>query len=201
MEEKSERERICVTGAGGYVASWVVKLLLSKGYEVHGTNAHLKELENAQERLHLYATDLLNYEGLSAAIAGCAGVLHVASPMVVGKVQDPQVELMEPAITGTRNVLNACLKANVKKVVVVSSIGAVAVNPNWPKDQVMDERCWSNTEHCKSIEVKCLSSVRIKSIFMLRTKLNTITVCPSLVIGPMLQSTWNSSSLYLLNFL
>lgn len=37
MEEKSEGERICVTGAGGYVASWVVKLLLSKGYKVHGT--------------------------------------------------------------------------------------------------------------------------------------------------------------------
>lgn len=28
---------VCVTGAGGYVASWVVKLLLSKGYIVHGT--------------------------------------------------------------------------------------------------------------------------------------------------------------------
>lgn len=29
--------RVCVTGAGGFVASWIVKLLLSKGYLVHGT--------------------------------------------------------------------------------------------------------------------------------------------------------------------
>lgn len=34
---EKERERVCVTGAGGYVASWVVKVLLSKGYFVHGT--------------------------------------------------------------------------------------------------------------------------------------------------------------------
>ncbi|XP_056164618.1 cinnamoyl-CoA reductase 1-like [Syzygium oleosum] len=213
MEEMSKRERICVTGAGGYVASWVVKFLLSKGYKVHGTvrdpsdqkNAHLKELENAQESLHLFATDLLNYEGLCAAITGCTGVLHVASPVPVGKVQNPEAKLMEPAITGTRNVLNACLKANVKKVVVVSSIGAVMVNPNWPKDQVMDERCWTDTERCKSIEHwYCIAKTIAESEaldFAKRTKLNILTVCPSLVIGPMLQSTWNSSSLYLLNFL
>ena len=35
--EGTGRVRICVTGAGGFLASWVVKLLLSKGYFVHGT--------------------------------------------------------------------------------------------------------------------------------------------------------------------
>lgn len=33
----AEKCRVCVTGAGGYVASWLVKLLLSKDYIVHGT--------------------------------------------------------------------------------------------------------------------------------------------------------------------
>ncbi|KAL5981586.1 hypothetical protein ACLOJK_015649 [Asimina triloba] len=32
-----KQRRACVTGAGGYIASWVVKLLLSKGYMVHGS--------------------------------------------------------------------------------------------------------------------------------------------------------------------
>lgn len=32
-----EKFRVCVTGAGGYVASSLVKLLLSKDYIVHGT--------------------------------------------------------------------------------------------------------------------------------------------------------------------
>ena len=65
-----------------------------------------------------------------------------------------QVEVLQPAITGTQNVLNACLKAKVNKVVVVSSVAAVKLNPNWPKDQDMDEQCWSDTEFCKSIKVR-----------------------------------------------
>ena len=34
---EGEKGRVCVTGAGGFIGSWVVKLLLSKGYMVHGT--------------------------------------------------------------------------------------------------------------------------------------------------------------------
>lgn len=64
-----------------------------------------------------------------------------------------QVELLEPAVEGTRNVLNACLKAGVRKVVVVSSAGANMVNPNWPMDQDIDESCWTDTEYCRSTKV------------------------------------------------
>ena len=64
-----------------------------------------------------------------------------------------QVELIEPAVMGTRNVLSACEKAKVKKVVVVSSAGAVAVNPKWPKDLPMTEESWSDLESCKAIKV------------------------------------------------
>ena len=44
-----EKRRVCVTGAGGYLGSWVVKLLLSKDYLVHGTvrdpsNSHTSHL-------------------------------------------------------------------------------------------------------------------------------------------------------------
>lgn len=30
-------QTVCVTGAGGYVGSWIVKLLLERGYAVRGT--------------------------------------------------------------------------------------------------------------------------------------------------------------------
>jgi nucleoside-diphosphate-sugar epimerase len=30
-------QTVCVTGAGGYIGSWIVKLLLEKGYAVRGT--------------------------------------------------------------------------------------------------------------------------------------------------------------------
>lgn len=54
-------------------------------------NGHLKKLENAKERLHLFKADVLDYDALCAAFAGCTGVLHIASPVPDGHVHNPQV--------------------------------------------------------------------------------------------------------------
>ncbi|KVI05162.1 NAD-dependent epimerase/dehydratase [Cynara cardunculus var. scolymus] len=100
---------VCVTGAGGFIGSWLVKFLLSKNYTVHGTvrnpldekNAHLKSLEKASENLKLFKADLLDYESIRAAIAGCDGVFHTASPVPPSSVPNPEarlVELIEPAV-------------------------------------------------------------------------------------------------------
>ncbi|GMP44387.1 hypothetical protein CsSME_00013338 [Camellia sinensis var. sinensis] len=96
-----EKGTVCVTGAGGYVASWLVKLLLSNGYSIHGTvrdphdekNSHLKKLEKASEKLKLFKVDLLDYNSLSAAITGCVGVFHVASPIPPGSLPDPEARI------------------------------------------------------------------------------------------------------------
>ncbi|KAK3232092.1 hypothetical protein Dsin_003973 [Dipteronia sinensis] len=116
-----------------------------------------------------------------------------------------RVDLIEPSVVGTRNVLNACLKAKAKRVVVVSSIGAVIVNPNWPKDQAMDEECWSDRDSCKTTKnYYCLGKTIAESEafeYAKRGELDIVTVCPSIVIGTMLQPTINSSSLLLLTML
>lgn len=64
-----------------------------------------------------------------------------------------QVELIEPAVKGTLNVLKACSEVNVKRVVLVSSVAALAMNPSWPKGQVMDESSWSDKEFCRKTKV------------------------------------------------
>ncbi|KAF6171566.1 hypothetical protein GIB67_018090 [Kingdonia uniflora] len=208
MSEK-EKERVCVTGAGGFQATWVVKLLLSKGYIVHGTvrdtsddkNAHLKSLENASENLKLFKADLLDYESLCAAFEGCTGVFHVASPVPFGTVTNPEVELIQPAVMGTLNVLRACSEAKIKRVVVVSSIVAMLFNPNWPEDQLMDESSWSDKEQCKKIENwYSLAKTEAESQafeYAKRSGLDMVTVCPAIIFGPMLQPNVNATSLYI----
>ncbi|KAJ4702345.1 Cinnamoyl-CoA reductase [Melia azedarach] len=209
----AQKERVCVTGAGGYVASWLVKNLLLKGYMVHGTvrdpgddkNAHLKKLENASENLQLFKTNLLDFEGVCAAIAGCTGVFHVACPVTAGSVPNPEAQLIEPAVVGTKNVLNSCSKARVKRVVVVSSASAVMMNPNWPKNQAMDEECWSDKEFCKAINnYYCLAKTIAESEaleYAKNSELDIVTVCPSFVIGPMLQPSINATSSLLISFM
>lgn len=69
-----------------------------------------------------------------------------------------QTEMIQPAVIGTQNVLNACLKAKVKRAVMVSSCGAVMLNPAWPKDRLIDEECWTDTEFCLSIKVSYITT-------------------------------------------
>ncbi|KAK2378582.1 cinnamoyl-CoA reductase [Trifolium repens] len=206
-------KKVCVTGAGGFVASWLVKLLLSKGYSVHGTirqpgskkYEHLLKLERASENLTLFKADILNYESVYKAIVGCSAVFHVASPVPSTVVPNPKVEVIEPAVKGTANVLEACLKAKVERVVFVSSGAAVAINPNFPKYKVIDESCWSDKDYCKKTENwYCYAKTEAEEqalSFAKRTGLDVESICPTLVLGPILQSTTNLSSLVLIKLL
>ncbi|KAK6245984.1 hypothetical protein SCA6_009074 [Theobroma cacao] len=205
--------KVCVTGGGGYLGSWVLKLLLSNDYAVHATvrlpgdakYAHLNQLEKASDNLKLFKADLLDYDSLCSAIEGCTGVFHVACPVPSTTVPNPQVEMIEPAVKGTLNVLKACLEENVKRVVVVSSVSAVSLNPRWPKGQIKDEACWSDKEYCKTTKNwYCFSKTEAESEafeFAKRTGLDVVTVCPTLILGPLLQPAVNASSLVLIKLL
>ncbi|KAL8528043.1 hypothetical protein ACS0TY_005745 [Phlomoides rotata] len=211
MAEKGSS--VCVTGAGGFLASWVIKLLLSDGYTVHGTvrnpdddkYAHLRSMENAAENLKLFKADLLDFDSILAAVEGCDGVLHIASPVPPSSVANPEVELVEPTLKGTLNVLKACSETKVRRVVVVSSAAAVIMNPNLTNDSVIDESCWSDEEYCKATNNwYCYSKTVAEAEALEYAKkngLNLATMCPSHMVGPMLQNTTNASSLSLLRLL
>jgi len=58
-------------------------------------NAHLLALEGAGERLQLVKADMLDYSSVAAAVAGCEGVFHVASPVPSGQSSNPEVILLK----------------------------------------------------------------------------------------------------------
>ncbi|KAK9149809.1 hypothetical protein Scep_008566 [Stephania cephalantha] len=201
-------QTVCVTGAGGYIASWIVKLLLEKGYTVKGTvrnpddmkNNHLRELEGAKERLILCKADLLDYESLKEAIGGCDGVFHTASPVT----DDPE-QMVEPAVNGAKYVMNAAAEAGVRRVVFTSSIGAVTMDPNRSPDAIVDESCWSDLEFCKKTKNwYCYGKAVAEQVATAEAKekgVDLVVVNPVLVMGPLLQSTVNASIIHILKYL
>lgn len=56
--------------------------------------AHLKRLDNASEKLKLFKADLLDYDAMAAATAGCQGVFHVATPVPSGEITDPEASFL-----------------------------------------------------------------------------------------------------------
>ncbi|XP_043691624.1 phenylacetaldehyde reductase-like [Telopea speciosissima] len=204
---------VCVTGASGYIASWLVKFLLAKGYTVKASvrdlndpkkTEHLLALDGAKERLHLFKANLLEEGSFDSAIDGCEGVFHTASPFYHA-VTDPQAELLDPALKGTLNVLESCAKTpSVKRMVVTSSVAAVAYNrtPRTP-DVVVDETWYSDAEFCRENKSWYLLSKTLADEaswkFAKEKGIDMVTINPAMVIGPLLQPTLNTSAEAILN--
>ncbi|KAL3518022.1 hypothetical protein ACH5RR_020611 [Cinchona calisaya] len=209
-----KEEVVCVTGGSGYIGSWLVRLLLDRGYTVRATvkdlrdekeTKHLEALEGAESRLRLFEIDLLNYDSIAAAITGSTGVFHLASPCIIDKVDDPENELLAPAIKGTINVLTAAKELGVRRVVVTSSISAIIPSPNWPADKVKNEECWADEEYCKTKGVwyplsKTLAE-KAAWEFSKEKGLDIVVVNPGTVMGPILPPTLNASMLMILRLL
>ncbi|WP_282153263.1 NAD-dependent epimerase/dehydratase family protein [Ruegeria atlantica] len=110
---------VMVIGATGFVAGWIVKDLLEAGAIVHARVRnpdntdkveHLLDIARAAPaQLRLFKADLLTLASYAEAMEGCGVTFHTASPFTI-YVKDPQNELIDPAVNGTRNVLGQANK-------------------------------------------------------------------------------------------
>lgn len=200
---------VLVTGANGYVASWVVKKLLDEGMTVHATVrnpknenkiGHLKELaNNAKGSIKFFKADLLVPNSFNEAMKGCELVYHTASPFTTD-VKDPQKELIDPAVKGTANVLNAAKKTpSVKRVVVTSSCAAIytdAVDCQKAPNGVLTEEIWNTTAsltHQPYSYSKTLAEKKAWEIADSQQQWDLVTVNMSLVMGPPLNAQYATS--------
>jgi dihydroflavonol-4-reductase len=147
--------KVLVTGASGFVAQHVILLLLEKGYEVRGTLRSLKradEVRNVLAKFNPKAKDIEFVEadlgadaGWAEAVKSCEFVHHVASPFPSVHPKD-EMELIRPARDGALRVLKAAKAAGVKRVVMTSSMAAIAYGHGDNRAEVSDETMWSNPE-------------------------------------------------------
>ncbi|XP_039849759.1 phenylacetaldehyde reductase-like [Panicum virgatum] len=209
----ARRDLVCVTGGSGFIGSWLVRLLLDRGYTVHATvknlddegeTKHLQGLAGADTRLRLFQLDLLDPDSVRLAIDGARGVFHLASPVTL-QTEDPEKELLEPAVKGTLNVLRAAKDCGAGRVVLMSSQGSMLPNPDWPADKVIDEDCWADAELLKKLQLwygvsKTLAE-KAAWDFAAEEGLQMVVINPGMVLGPMLSPSVNASLQLLLQLL
>ncbi len=200
---------VLVTGANGYVASWVVKQLLEEGITVHAAVrspendkkvGHLKQIaQNTPGELKLFKADLLTPGAYKEAMKGCELVYHTASPFITS-VKDPQKELIEPAENGTANVLNSANEIDsVKRIVVTSSCVAIytdAIDAVNAPGGVLTEKVWNTTaslDYQPYAYSKTLAEKKAWEIAKAQNKWDLITINMSLVMGPSLNPNQTTS--------
>ena len=201
-------EKVLVTGGSGFIALHCIDQLLEKGFMVRTTirsqsrkdeiNKAMDKYPNLDQNLEFHICDLLKDEGWEAAVDGCDYVLHVASPFILEVPSDENV-LIKPAVDGTLRVLNACSKAHVKKVVLTSSVAAVAYGHG--AEKTYDESDWSNTGEDSGITPYAKSkTLAEKAAWNFVEELDTdkkfdfTVINPVGVFGPMLTSDIGTSN-------
>jgi nucleoside-diphosphate-sugar epimerase len=189
--------RFLVTGANGYLASWIVAGLLAEGHEVHGTvrdrskprsYRHLEQLAHA-DRLSLFQADLLDPDAFAAPMAGCEYVVHTASPFQIRDVTDADAQLVRPAVTGVRNVLATATRTDsVRRVVMTSSTVAVYGDTIEARGRgPFTEADWNATstaEHQPYPYSKVLAEKAAWELAARQDRWSLVTLLPGFILGP-----------------
>jgi nucleoside-diphosphate-sugar epimerase len=196
---------VLVTGATGFIGSRVIEVLLARGRRVRGTVRSsttgqaldaLRALEGAGDRLDFVEADLMDPAGLTRAAAGCGTVIHTASPYVLD-AKNPQEDLVDPAVEGTRHVLDAARAAGtVTRVVVTSSMAAITDEPG--SDRVLTEADWNRKSSLRRnpYYLSKMLAEREAWTFVERERpaFDLVVINPFVVIGPSLVPSLNTSN-------
>jgi len=203
---------VLVTGGSGYIASWLIKYLLDDGINVHATvrdktdDAKIGPLdriaESAPGKLTLFEADLLDDGAFDVAMGGCELVFHTASPFVFSGVKDPQKELVDPAVSGTRNVLESANRTfNVKRVVLTSSAASVYgdnADLEQAEGDAFTEDDWNTTSslsHQPYSYSKVAAEKAAWEMARAQDRWDLVVINPGFVLGPSLTTGSDSTSL------
>ena len=143
---------VLVTGGSGFIGSHCILQLLAAGHQVRTTVRNLARegevrtlLKNggidAGGRLSFFAADLAKDGGWKEAVAGSEYVLHIASP-IPPRLPKHEDELIVPARDGALRVLRAARDAGVRRVVLTSSMAAIAYGHE-PQTEPFSEKDWT----------------------------------------------------------
>jgi nucleoside-diphosphate-sugar epimerase len=202
MEQK---ETVLVTGGSGFVGLHAVSQLLSKNYKVKTTvrnaakkddvTVALKAKNTASlEDLSFVQADLSSHSNWAEAVKDCRYVLHIASPI---STHDPvdENEMIRPAVDGTLRVLKAAGNAGVKRVVLLSSYGAVGYTNKGTGMVTEDDWTNPNDEHLPAYPKSKTLAERAAWDFVKGegTGLELSVVNPVAILGPSLDSHVSSS--------
>jgi nucleoside-diphosphate-sugar epimerase len=212
MQTIDSTKPILVTGGTGYLASWIVKQLLDQGFTVRTTvrnlaqrdkYAHLTDLAvKSKGVLMFFEADLLKKGSFAEAMSGCELVIHTASPFKISGIKNAQKELVEPALEGTRNVLDSVNKTeSVKRVVLTSSVVAIfgdAIDLAKTEKDIFTEEHWnfsSSVAHQPYSYSKTVAEKLAWEIAGEQSRWDLLTINPGFIMGPSLSKRTDSTSI------
>jgi len=171
---------IVVTGATGHIGNVLVRELLTKGKRIRAV------IPAFEDRLPLKGLivdivegDVRRIDSLIKAFRGSDIVYHLAGAISI--LPGKSKFLHQVNVEGTRNVVEACLKSGVKRLVYTSSVHAIAEPPH---GTVIDETLPFDSDKTVGKYGKSKTLATLEVLKGVKRGLDAVIVCPTGVIGP-----------------
>ena len=133
--------KVLVTGANGFLGSWITRALVNEGHEVHALirpNSDVSELEGVSCKfVHGDVTDI---HSLLEVFKGIDSVFHLAGVIAYKKSDRALMEKVN--VQGTANVVEVCRECKVRRLVYLSSV--VAIGGGRHQYEILDEKSQFN---------------------------------------------------------
>lgn len=120
--------RILITGGSGFLGINLARYLLSRGHSVASIDLLPFDYEDCKDKVDALVGDIRNPAALDKITAGCDQVVHCAAALPLYTTE----EIMTTDVDGTRNVLEAAIKAGAKRVIHISSTAVYGVPDHHP---------------------------------------------------------------------
>jgi len=177
----SNKEKILVTGASGFVGSAVARKLVEAGFSVRAL------VRGTSPRKHLAGLDLDFFEGdlrdrksVARAIAGMRYVFHVAADYRLW-ARDPS-EIFASNVEGTRNLMEEAMRAGVERVIYTSSVATIALRTDgMAADETSPLR---EDQGIGAYKRSKIAAERLVEAMVTERGLAAVIVNPSTPIGP-----------------
>ena len=168
-----------VTGANGHLGNNLVRALLERGETVRASVRNPKDtLPFEGLDCEIVQADLMDKDSLTRALEGVDTLYQVAA-VFKHWARDPQKEIIEPNLQGTRNILEAAAEQGVRRVVYVSS--EVTLD-----DRIlpMTESTWRTEFHNNPYVQSKTESEQLAWQLAEELDLDMVSVLPGAIIGP-----------------
>jgi len=185
QSENITPKKILVTGGSGLVGKELIRQLLDQGESLRAIY-HSTPISVSHPNLEITQCDILDVVKLEESMQGISQVYHCAASVSFNP--GDKMRILKMNIEGTANIVNACIDANVKKLVHVSS--GAALGRIRKGETVTEEMNWSEeTNNSNYGESKYLSEMEVWR--GIGEGLQAVIVNPTLILGG---DNWESSS-------
>lgn len=188
-------KKILVTGGTGFLGSYIIKLLVEKGYTVRALRRSSKLpfwisssiFDSTSSRMVEWVEgDVLDIVALEDAMEGIDTVIHSAA--LVSFIKKERKEMYKVNVDGTANVVNVALEKNVRRFIHISSVAALGRTANG--GSVNEEKKWEDSKVNTHYAISKFKA-ELQTWRGLNEGLNGVILNPSTILG---YGDWNNSS-------